>query len=64
MDNETRIARAQTALEQYDDEESALIDLLTDLRHWAFHNGHDMDECLFMSDIHYAEEVIEKGHGI
>ncbi len=38
-----------------------LVDLLTDLRHWARREGVDVDDCLRVSADHFSAEVSEEG---
>lgn len=53
------VARAAKSLEHYDDREvkSNVIDLLTDLRHFADFYGFNMHELLDTSHVHYADEL-------
>lgn len=60
--NEERAARADAALELYcrltgsSEDDTRLVDLLTDLRHWAARNWHDFDNANFLSEIHFNHE--------
>lgn len=68
MINAERRVRAQIALDAYlaipdtdTDKDSALIDLLTDLMHWAGHRPpgavDEFDNALRMARFHYEAEV-------
>lgn len=60
--NEDRAAHAEAALELYcritgdSEDDTMLVDLLTDLRHWAARNGHNFDDANFISEIHFNNE--------
>lgn len=41
----------------------ALVDLLTDLRHWADHHSVDFDKVLASSEMHYEGEISESDEG-
>lgn len=57
-DNAQRIDRAGEALSQYfDDDETALIDLLSDLLHWSASTGEDFDKALRMARMHFEAEA-------
>lgn len=60
MANEQRVERATLALESgeylFDSVESALIDILTDLRHFSSENGGDFEKYLRISEHHFEEE--------
>ncbi len=67
-DNLRRIARASVALKAYTDREvrnfvslreDDLVDLLTDLRHWAHTAGVDFDQNLATSARHFEAEIKE-----
>ncbi len=60
----TRRARGEAALESYCRTngfrlalDEALIDLLTDLRHWSHHVGIDFGRAVDHSDFHFETEV-------
>ena len=40
--------------------QTALVDLLTDLRHFALAMGHNFDEALRVSDGHFTVEVADE----
>lgn len=59
-----RLRRAFGALKKYrdgDDQQSPVVDLLTDLRHYCKPNGIDFDRCLSVSFGHYLNESGTKG---
>jgi hypothetical protein len=68
--NRERMHRAQHVIERHADlagniDESqctCLVDLLTDLRHWAARHAHRFDEALRLSLNHYEEERNDRYH--
>lgn len=59
-----RLGRAQKIIDLYredtgTDEETALTDLLTDLRHWAYGSDQDFDEARDRSERHFDAEIEE-----
>lgn len=57
-----RRCRAQAAIDAHgaiasSSGEESLIDLLTDLRHWANGKRYDFDVCLELSEVHYHAET-------
>lgn len=57
-DNAQRIDRAENALDLYfDDDETALIDLLADLLHWSASMGQDFDRALHSARMHFGAEA-------
>lgn len=62
--NDNHANRAADALvhrdyEYRDDPDSAIVDLLTDLRHLCERDAHDFDRALAMSQKHFNAEVDE-----
>jgi len=58
---EERVAAAEAALHAYEaakptDPDSLLVDLLTDLMHWAHTRGSAFDNALHVARGHYAAE--------
>jgi hypothetical protein len=60
-DNLRRIASASKALDHYEAGKTAddLVDLLTDLRHWAHSVGVEFDQALATSARHFEAELKE-----
>lgn len=62
-ENEARALRAYTAMDHYDgdsdESETNMVDLLTDLRHWADMKDLDFYACLDTSYAHYLAEKQE-----
>ena len=59
MDTSDRINNAEEALIKYlsgGDEETAVIDILTDLRHYCDHYAVEFNRCLRMSESHFEVE--------
>lgn len=61
--NEDRANRIDVVFDTYaqfrtsdDDDASMLVDLLTDLRHWAAREGQDFENSNFLADIHFNTE--------
>lgn len=62
-ENTKRAERAAGCLEEYNiktERESAVVDLLADLRHLCRFNRYDIDEALRISLTHFDEEVGEE----
>lgn len=58
--NDRRAKSAHKALAEYrqeNDNQEALIDLLTDLKHWADKRQVDFDHALDVARMHYHHEV-------
>ena len=57
--NEDRARRAGRALSFYDDDDnwSAVVDLLTDLRHFSYSVGLDFDDCNRIAGVHFEAET-------
>ncbi|MCK5504236.1 MAG: hypothetical protein KAJ10_03695 [Thermodesulfovibrionia bacterium] len=59
---EERIAKAKWAMDAYEDEETDVIDLLTDLMHYCHQNGPCFESSARMASIHFNEEVMKENH--
>lgn len=60
--NQARFNRAETALHDYkdmDDHVSALVDLLSDLHHWAQVMGVDIQDAMKTAQYHFEVEQSE-----
>lgn len=63
VSNESRANKAEHALYHYatdswfDDPQTALVDLLSDLRHLAKREGWNFEQSLLMSEIHFHSEA-------
>ena len=66
-DNEERAELAEEALNAFDiasdepgglSDEELLLDLLTNLRHWAKREGLDFDKADSMAEVHYLVEAV------
>lgn len=64
--NANRVERGQSLVDLYKkmpscdaegDDETTLVDLLSDLRHWAGKNGVDFADALQSSEMHYEAEI-------
>lgn len=63
VSNESRANKAEHALYHYatdswfDEPRTALLDLLSDLRHLAQREGWDFSQCVLTSEIHFNSEA-------
>ena len=65
-ENTRRAERAAGCLEEYNiktERDSAVVDLLTDLRHLCRVNRYDFEDAVRISEGHFTEEVKEEAEG-